>query len=131
MAYLSPPITCTCPTCGFKGRFVVVTGVGPQSRKGDIPYKSYKSPGPFTEHLDAQGKKTGSLLCPNDGTPVWTNQRAATAFGPITRDEHQRDMRRRTPTALGGPKNPFGVKAIGPMQPTWLKRKSRKPKRSS
>lgn len=131
MAYLSPPMTCTCPTCGFKGSLVVVTGVGPQSRKGDIPYKSYKSPGPFTEHLDAQGKKTGSLLCPNDGTPVWTNQRAASAFGPITKEEHQSRERRRRPVAPGNSKSPFGVPAQGPMQPVWMKKRNRTVKRSS
>jgi len=72
MAYLSPT-TLTCPECGFSARIKIVVGVGPGSRKGDIPYRRFRTADPFTPELK-DGKKTGTLLCPNDGTPVWTNQ---------------------------------------------------------
>ncbi len=130
MAYLTPT-TLTCPSCGFKGKVETVTGAGPGMRKGDIPYRSYMSAGPFTEHLDAQGKKTGSLLCPQDGTPVWTNQPSVLAFGPITSQEHERTEHRRSPMAPGNGKSIFGVRAQGPMQPVWMKKRKRPVKRSS
>lgn len=102
MAFLKPA-KLTCPTCSLTGMIQVVVGVGPLSRKGDIPYQSYNKTGPFTEHLDAHGKKTGSLLCPKDGTPVWTNRPSATMEGPLTEREISRLP---LPGPFHGPPNP-------------------------
>jgi len=87
MAYLSPPTTLTCPACGFEGQIVVVVGVGPASRRGDIAPRYFKEPGAFTEGETEDG--IGTLNCPNDGTLVWTNKRTHHAYGPLSRKEMQ------------------------------------------
>ena len=66
MAYLKPT-TLTCPTCDFSAEVKIVVGIGPGSNRGDTPYERYRSAPPFTEG------DNGTLLCPNDGTVVWTN----------------------------------------------------------
>ena len=73
MAYLNPT-KLTCPNCDLVAEIRIVVGVGPGTLKGDTPYRRYHNPGPLTEQLDETGKPTGALLCPNDGTVVWTNQ---------------------------------------------------------
>jgi hypothetical protein len=72
LAYLSPT-TLTCPDCGFSARIKIVVSMGPGSRKGDIAARRFLNPEPFEAELK-DGKKTGTLLCPNDGTVVWINQ---------------------------------------------------------
>ncbi|SMY06085.1 hypothetical protein LOM8899_00206 [Flavimaricola marinus] len=72
MAYLDPT-TLTCPSCGLSGEVVIVVGVGPGSRKGDIPYKKAQKAGPFDKSAD------GTLGCPTDGTEVWRNRPAQKA----------------------------------------------------
>lgn len=117
MAYLSPT-TLTCPTCGFAARIKLVEGVGPGSRRGDIPYRRYNSAPPFAEHLDAKGKPTGTLLCPKDATPVWTNQPSATMEGPLT----EREMAHRKRASANASK--MSRRAGGPMKPIQPKRSS-------
>lgn len=73
MAYLNPT-TLTCSDCGFSARIKIVVSVGPGSRKGDIAGRSFLRPDPFTAQTDEDGQKTGTLLCPHDATPVWTNR---------------------------------------------------------
>ena len=87
MAYLAPTLL-TCATCGLEARIEIVVGEGPASRKGDIPYRSYNDPAPFVKEVQ-DDKRTGRLLCPEDGTPVWTNQPGRRAFGPLTAKEMQ------------------------------------------
>lgn len=73
MAYLDRT-KLTCPSCGLTDTIRIVVGVGPHSRKGDVPYRTYHAPGPFAEERDDHDKKTGRLLCPRDQSPVWTNK---------------------------------------------------------
>ncbi len=86
MAYLSPS-KLTCPTCGLSAQVETVVGVGPGSRPGDIPYRSYNEAGPFTEGKTDDGAK--SLFCPEDGTCVWSNSPSKRAYGPLTKQEMQ------------------------------------------
>lgn len=108
MAYLSPT-KLTCPTCGLSARVELVVGVGPGSRKGDLPYRQYREEGPFVASETASG--LGQLLCPEDGTVVWTNQRAAQALGPLT----EREMRGITGERwlVPGTPNPFPREPLG------------------
>ena len=69
----------TCPTCGLTGHVQIVVGTGPASRPGAIPYRHFRTPGPFTAETDDQGRRTGRLLCPADATPVWTDTPGASA----------------------------------------------------
>ena len=64
----------TCPTCGLSAVVSVVVGVGPGSQKGDIPYRIVRSADPFVSETDDDGRKTGQVLCPTDGSLVWTNE---------------------------------------------------------
>ena len=72
MAYLTH-ISPTCPTCGISGSVRIVVGTGPASRPGSKPYRRWQDTGPFTAETDAQGRRTGRLLCPTDGAPVWSD----------------------------------------------------------
>ena len=72
MAYVSST-TLTGPDCGSFARGKIVVSVGPSSLRGDLPARSFHHAEPFTAEFK-DGKKTGTLLCPNDGTPVWTNR---------------------------------------------------------
>lgn len=135
MAYLNPT-TLTCPECGFSARIKIVVSVGPGSRKGDIAARSFLNPEPFNAELK-DGKKTGTLLCPNDATPVWTNKRGYTMEGPMT----EREMRRRLPKSgpFSGPHNPrdpFSAPPLKRATPKMARRtggpvKPIQPKRSS
>ncbi len=78
MAHLTN-ISPTCQTCGLTGVVQIIVGTGPASRPGSKPYRRFRTPGPFTPETDAQGHRTGRLLCPADATPVWTNFPGATA----------------------------------------------------
>jgi hypothetical protein len=73
MAYLDTT-TLTCPTCGLSAKASIVVGVGPGSKKGDIPYKTVRSADPFICETDDDGRKTGRVLCPTDGHLVWTDR---------------------------------------------------------
>ena len=86
MAYLKPK-RLKCPKCGFQATIKTVIGVGPGSRRGDVPSKRFHSCVPFVAETSAAGKPTGRLLCPNDATPVWTNMRGYRALGPLTEKE--------------------------------------------
>jgi hypothetical protein len=66
MAYLKPT-TLTCPTCDFSAEIKIVVGIGAGSNRADTPFEHFKSAPPFTEGAE------GTLLCPRDGTVVWTN----------------------------------------------------------
>ncbi|MFT7594820.1 MAG: hypothetical protein ACI8R4_002144 [Paracoccaceae bacterium] len=73
MAYLDET-TLHCPACDHTDRIGLVVGVGPHSRPGDTPYRHYRKPGSFSEGTNSSGAKNGTLLCPKDGTIVWTDQ---------------------------------------------------------
>ena len=73
MAYLRPKHL-TCPTCDFSDEIGLVIGVGPGSANGHIPYRRFRKAGGFNIGLTADGSQNGTLICPNDGTIVWTNQ---------------------------------------------------------
>lgn len=94
MAYLKPT-RLKCPKCGFKATIKLVVGVGPGSRRGDVPYENYHSFLPFTEEAHPDGKPTGRLLCPEDGTVVWTNTRSYRALGPLTQKETGNPLNRK------------------------------------
>lgn len=84
MAYLDHT-RLKCPTCGFKARIKLVVSVGPGTRRGDVPGKYFHDAAPYTEGRTKEG--IGQLLCPNDGTLVWTNQPTQHAYGPLTEKE--------------------------------------------
>lgn len=86
MAYLEPT-RLRCPACGFSARIEILVGVGPGSRKGDIPSRSFMDPSPFVEGRTEDGGR--GLLCPVDGALVWAVQPARPAYGPLTRREMQ------------------------------------------
>jgi len=73
MAYLKPT-TLTCPECDFTDEIRVVVGVGPNSEKGDTPYRRSQNAGGFVKGTNEGGSPDGTLRCPNDGTVVWINQ---------------------------------------------------------
>ncbi|QGX97270.1 hypothetical protein EI983_02855 [Roseovarius faecimaris] len=85
MAYRTPPTPLSCPICGFVGHVVIVIGKGPSTRKGDVPYRQFREEGPFIKAETEDG--LAQLTCPEDGTVVWTNERAAIAYGPLTEQE--------------------------------------------
>jgi hypothetical protein len=65
MAYLSPKIL-HCPNCDYTTKVEIVVGVGPHSKKGDVPYK---------RHLRSDTGVDGpTITCPNDGTVLWTDK---------------------------------------------------------
>lgn len=104
MAYLKST-RITCPKCGFAANIEIVVGVGPGSRKGDVPYRSYRESGPFIAELDHEDERTGRLLCPADSTPVWTNSGTKYVQGPLTAQEMQGPHGRRW--LVPGTENPF------------------------
>ncbi|SFR40651.1 hypothetical protein [Litoreibacter janthinus] len=73
MAYLDPK-TLTCPKCDFSDEIRIVVGVGPSSEPGDTPYRRFQNSGGFIKGTKEDGTRDGTLLCPNDGTIVWTNK---------------------------------------------------------
>ncbi|WP_371226213.1 hypothetical protein [Roseovarius sp. 2305UL8-3] len=115
MAYLTPPTKLICPTCGFEGHIVVVVGVGPGSRRGDIPQRYFNESGPFAKGRTEDG--IGTLNCPKDGTLLWTNKRGARAYGPLTMKEMQGIHGRKW--LVPGTENPFPPKIprIDPRDP--------------
>jgi len=107
MAYLNPT-KLTCPTCGFSAQINTVVGVGPGSRKGDIAQRYFNDPGPFTKGKNETG--VTSLLCPEDGTLVWTNTRTKHAYGPLGAKEMQGAHGQKW--LVPGTENPFPPKPI-------------------
>lgn len=73
MAYLEPK-RLTCPACNFSDKIRLVIGDGPHSKTGDTPYRHFNRAAGFVVGLGNDGKRDGSLQCPNDGTVVWANQ---------------------------------------------------------
>ncbi|WP_298260558.1 hypothetical protein [uncultured Litoreibacter sp.] len=73
MAYLSPT-SLTCPKCDFTDEIRIVVGVGPNSGKGDTPYRRFQGAGGFLKGTNEDGSRDGTLRCPNDGTIVWANK---------------------------------------------------------